>query len=135
MNEEPIAYWDPHHGKLLYAKVDDYADFRGVGVIAGELKEMSLIPLYLNPPKRPFVRLTEEEIKTCWGEPEGLNKQALINFANAIMDSLEEPISRPFVRLTDEELLELGGDHVGPMSEGEFHLMVITQEVLADKNK
>jgi len=89
----------------------------------------------LRSDKNEFIRLTEEEIETCWGEPEVLNKQALINFANAIMDALEEPISRPFVRLTDEELLKLGGDHVGPMSDGEFHLMVITQEALAEKNK
>lgn len=62
MSEEPVAYWDPHHGKLLYAKADDYADCKGVGVIADELTEMSLIPLYLNPPKRPFVRLTKDEL-------------------------------------------------------------------------
>jgi hypothetical protein len=37
-----------------------------------------------------FIRLTEEEIKNCWGEPDRLNTQALINFARAIEDALEE---------------------------------------------
>lgn len=41
----------------------------------------------------------------------------------------------PFVRLTDEELIKLGSEHVGPMSDGEFHLMVITQNALEEKNR
>ena len=42
---------------------------------------------------------------------------------------------RHFVRLTDEELIKLGSEHVGPMSDGEFHLMVITQNALEEKNR
>ena len=42
------------------------------------------------PAKPPFIRLTEEDIKNCWGEPDRLNTQALINFARAIEDALEE---------------------------------------------
>jgi hypothetical protein len=39
---------------------------------------------------RPFIRLTEEDLKNCWGEPTSLNTQALITFARAIEDALAE---------------------------------------------
>ena len=41
-------------------------------------------------PRKPFVRLTEEELKECWGFPYSLSTDELRRFARAIEDALEE---------------------------------------------
>jgi hypothetical protein len=53
-----------------------------------EREEERVMELFSTP--SPFIRLTDEEIKNCWGEPTSLNTQALITFARAIEDALEE---------------------------------------------
>ena len=79
-DEKAIAYWDTQNGKLIPAVP-----------LSSERTcfKVPLVPLYLHPP-HPFIRLTEEDLKNCWGEPDRLNTQALINFARAIEDALEE---------------------------------------------
>ena len=82
-DEKPVAYWDTQEGKLIPA----------VPLSSKRTCfEVPLVPLYIHATTHPhpFIRLTEEDIKNCWGEPDRLNTQALINFARAIEDALEE---------------------------------------------
>ena len=82
-DEKPIAYWDTQEGKLIPAVP-----------LSSERTcfKVPLVPLYIHATTHPlpFIRLTEEDLKNCWGEPDRLNTQALINFARAIENALEE---------------------------------------------
>ena len=45
---------------------------------------------YLAEPEVPFVRLTDEELKECWGFPYSLSTDELRRFARAIETKLME---------------------------------------------
>ena len=57
MSDQPFAYYDPTHDKLLWAEGPQY-------VHAQRAEGMSLKPLYLHPPRPEPARkpMTEEEI-------------------------------------------------------------------------
>jgi len=54
---EPVAYMDPYHGVLMWAKAPEYAEYKGVSP-----EEMKLLPLYTRP--EPAMKpMTDEEIQ------------------------------------------------------------------------
>jgi len=59
--DEPVAYMDPYHGVLMWAKAPEYAEYKGVSP-----EEMKLLPLYTRP--EPAIRkpMTEEEISKAY---------------------------------------------------------------------
>ena len=80
----------------------------------------------------------QDDEPVAWLIPGGITERkdlAEANGSNAQPLYLHPAPRKPFVRLTDKELENLGGKYVGPMSDGEFHLMVITQNALEEKNK
>lgn len=79
----PIAYWDTQNGTLIPAVP-----------LSSERTcfKVPLVPLYLHPP-RPFVRLTDEEIKTLEDSvlsPDWTDEFELYHFARDIEDALVE---------------------------------------------
>ena len=81
--EKPIAYWDTQKGTLIPAVP-----------LSSERTcfKVPLVPLYLSP-TRPFIRLTDEEIKTLEDSglsPDWTDEFELYHFARAIEGALEE---------------------------------------------
>lgn len=81
---KPVAFWDTQNGKLIPAVP-----------LSSERTcfEVPLVPLYLHPAPRPFVRLTDEEIKTLEDSglsPDWTDEFELYHFARAIEGALEE---------------------------------------------
>jgi hypothetical protein len=81
--DEPIAYWDTQEGKLIPAVP-----------LSSERTcfEVPRVPLYLHPP-RPFIRLTDEEIKTLADSglsPDWTDEFELYHFARSVEDALSE---------------------------------------------
>ena len=90
MSDHPFAYYDPTHDKLLWAGGPQY-------VHAQRTEGMSLKPLYLHPPTRPFVRLSDKEIaeiaEKCFIRREAGQTHipyGTHDFAQAITDALDE---------------------------------------------
>ena len=83
LDEKPIAYWDTQNGTLIPA----------VPLSSKRTCfEVPLVPLYLSP-TRPFIRLTDEEIKTLADSglsPDWTDEFELYHFARAIEGALEE---------------------------------------------
>ena len=81
---KPIAYWDTQEGKLIPAVP-----------LSSERTcfKVPLVPLYLHPAPRQFVRLTDEEIEELADSglsPDWTDEFELYHFARAIEDALEE---------------------------------------------
>lgn len=77
-DEEPVAWMkEDEDGDLEFNTLNQFSCGRTNG-----------IPLYLHPaPRKPFVRLSDEEIVSCWGVA---TEASAIVFARAIEDALEE---------------------------------------------
>ena len=93
-DKEPIGYVITIDPSKSYRQ-DSWVPWKEVegmngGKIRDDIPDGSFVYLHPAPHPHPFIRLTEEDIKNCWGEPDRLNTQALINFARAIEDALEE---------------------------------------------
>ena len=83
VESKPIAYWDTQEGTLIPAVP-----------LSSERTcfKVPLVPLYLSP-IRPFIRLTDEEIKTLADSglsPDWTDEFELYHFARAIEDALVE---------------------------------------------
>jgi hypothetical protein len=81
---EPIAYWDTQEGKLIPAMP-----------LSSERTcfKVPLVPLYLHPTPHPFVRLTDEEIKTLADSglsPDWTDEFEIYHFVRSVEDALEE---------------------------------------------
>ena len=78
--EKAIAYWDTQEGKLIPA----------VPLSSKRTCfEVPLVPLYLHPTPRPFVRLTDEEILEIVGPHKAVGGYTRKLF-DTIQDKLEE---------------------------------------------
>ena len=80
---KPIAYWDTQEGTLIPAVP-----------LSSERTcfEVPLVPLYLHPP-HPFIRLTDEEIKTLADSglsPDWTDEFEIYHFVRSVEDALEE---------------------------------------------
>ena len=80
---KPIAYWDTQEGKLIPAVP-----------LSSERTcfKVPLVPLYLHP-SHPFIRLTDEEIKTLADSglsPDWTDEFEIYHFARSIEDALVE---------------------------------------------
>ena len=81
--EKPIAYWDTQEGILIPAVP-----------LSSERTcfKVPLVPLYLSP-TRPFIRLTDEEIKTLADSglsPDWTDEFEIYHFARSVEDALVE---------------------------------------------
>ena len=83
VESKPIAYWDTQEGKLIPA-VPLSSERTCLKVLP--------IPLYLSP-ARPFIRLTDEEIKTLADSglsPDWTDEFEIYHFVRSVEDALVE---------------------------------------------
>ena len=76
--DEPIAYWDTQEGKLIPAVP-----------LSSERTcfKVHLVPLYLHPAPRPFVRLTDEEILEIVGP-----YKAVGGYTRKLFDTIQDKL-------------------------------------------
>jgi len=82
--DEPVAYWNTQEGTLTPAVP-----------LSSERTcfKVPPVPLYLHPTPRPFIRLTDEEIKTLADSglsPDWTDEFELYHFARSVEDALVE---------------------------------------------